>query len=61
MDGSSLATSPFRVRPIHRVIDRRLEENWALDAWDAHGFVAGGVAAVPGVAGLSGRRLTRST
>jgi hypothetical protein len=61
VDGGSFATSPCRVRPVYRVMDRRVEENWLLDAGDAYGFVAAGAAAVLGVAVVTGRRLTLRT
>ena len=61
VDGSSLAPSPYRVRLVHRLMDRRVEENWVLDARDAYGFVAGGAAVVLGAVVLSGRRLILRT
>jgi len=61
MDGSSLAPSPYRVRLVHRVMDRRVEESWVLDARDPYGFVVGGTAVVLGVVVLNGRRLILRT
>jgi hypothetical protein len=61
VDGSSLATSPCGVRLVHRVMDRRVEENWVSDARDPYGFVEGGAAVVLGVVVPNGRRLTLRT
>ncbi len=61
MDDSSLSTSPLRIRAVHCVMDRRVEENWVLDAGDAYGFAVGCAAVVLGVAVLTGLRLTLRT